>query len=88
MAEILPSASYVRSSKSLRDPSTEQAVIASLARGAALEDEDANQIWDLLKTPQTLDSLCRSLGSESEAPIRAVLETLVDEDLIEVSPDS
>ncbi len=88
MAEILPSASYVRSSKGLRDPAKEPAVLASLSRGASLEDDDASQIWELLKTPQTVDSLCRSLGSDSDEGIRSALAALFDEDLIEVSPDS
>lgn len=88
MAEILPSASYVRTAKALRDPAREQSVLAALSAQGELEDDDATQIWELLKTPQTVDSLCRTLGSESDEPIRHALAALVDEDLIEVSPDT
>lgn len=84
MAEILPSASYVRSPHGQRDRA-HPAILSSMGE---LSGEDATRLWELLETPQTVDSLCRSLGKQGEEPIRSALATLYDEDLIQVSPDS
>jgi hypothetical protein len=85
MAEILPSASYVRNPKALQDRAHQQAILSSIDE---LDGDETTRMWKLLETPQTVDSLCRSLGKTTEEPIRSALAALYDEDLIEVSPDS
>lgn len=85
MAEILPSASYVRNPKGQQDGARRQAILSSIDQ---LEGEETTRMWELLETPQTVDSLCRSLGKDIDEPIRSALAALYDEDLIQVSPDS
>lgn len=84
MAEILPSASYVRNPQGQRD----RAHPAILSAMGELSGEDATRMWELLETPQTVDTLCRSLGKQGEEPIRSALAALYKEDLIQISPDS
>lgn len=85
MAEILPNASYVRHSKARQDQAHERSVLSAIE---ALENEEATRIWELLETPQTVDSLCRSLGKTDEDAIRSALAALYDKDMIQVSPDT
>jgi hypothetical protein len=84
MAEILPSASYVRTPGGQRNR-PHQAVLSSIDE---LSSEDTQRMWELLETPQTVDTLCRSLGNKSEESIRLALASLYGEDLIQVSPDT
>lgn len=58
MTEILPSASYVHSAKG-RDAAARPTVLALLEE-SALDSEQSAQLWRLLETPQTVESLCRS----------------------------
>jgi hypothetical protein len=88
MAEILSSASYVRNPNALADPVQQRAVLNSISERIELDIEDAEQIWELLETPQTLDTLCRSLGTKTDRPIRSALSALYEDDLIQVSPDT
>ena len=52
------------------------------------------RIWELLSTPQTVETLCRTLSNENGDPQRfrhgvvAVMEDLLHRNLIEVTPDS
>ena len=85
MAEILPNASYVRHSKGRQDQGHERSVRSLIAE---LEEEEATRIWELLETPQTVDSLCRSLGKTEDRMIRSALAALYDKDMIQVSPDT
>ncbi len=84
MAEILPSASYVRNPQGQSDRA-HPAILSSIGE---LSGEDTTRMWELLETPQTVDSLCRSLGQQSDESIRSALAALYNEDLIQVSPDS
>lgn len=88
MAEIIPTASYVRSAKALRERVSEQAVLSSIGRDSALGTDETQRLWELLETPQTIDSLCRSLGEHDQEPIRSALAALYQQDLIQVSPDT
>lgn len=85
MAEILPGGSYVRNPKAPQDRAHGHAVLSSIE---ALENDEALRVWELLETPQTVDSLCRSLGKTDEEPIRSALSALYDKDMIQVSPDT
>lgn len=88
MAEILPNASYVRHSKGRQDQGHERSVRSLIAELDELEEEEATRIWELLETPQTVDSLCRSLGKTEDRMIRSALAALYDKDMIQVSPDT
>lgn len=85
MADILPTASYVRNPKALGDAARRDAVLSSIDE---LETNETARIWELLETPQTVDSLCRSLGTTADEPIRSALAALYEKDLIQVSPDT
>lgn len=85
MAEILPGGSYVRNPKAPQDPARRREVLSSIA---TLQSDETLRVWELLETPQTVDSLCRSLGKTGEEPIRSALSTLYDNDMIQVSPDT
>lgn len=84
MTQILPTASYVRRRNA--DP----ARVQSLAEDEEFADPQVPlRVWDLLETPHTLESLRRSLGArQHDVDVRAVLEKLYHEDLIQISPDS
>ena len=85
MAEILPSASYVRNPNARQDRAHQQAILSAIDE---LDGDETTRMWELLETPQTVDSLCRSLGKSADEPIRSALAALYDKDLIQVSPDS
>jgi hypothetical protein len=91
MAEILPSASYVRNPAAARNQERQNAVLAAISEEVELDSEQANQVWELLETPQTVGTLCRSLGSDEDVDseqITSLLSTLYDEDMIQMSPDT
>lgn len=55
--------------------------------------QEAQQIWELLATPQTVQSLCKSLARRrhvhpAAAEVAELLDDLLRKELIEVSPDS
>jgi len=88
MAYLSPSAAYVR-----KDEFIGRSVLkAEDIRGSVVEE----QVWQLLETPQTIESLRRAAresaaGGESlvdRGDIEKMLERLLDADLIEMSPDS
>lgn len=89
MAEILPTASYVRRRSTPEDAQ----VLESLDSDQGAKDIP-QRVWKLLETPQTVESLCRSLASQygeterCDREVRVVLEKLYREDLIQISPDS
>ena len=72
------------------------AVLLSLAEASDVTPPDANvRIWELLETPQTVETLCRVLRSEFDLSpasvtegVRIVLTRLYREDLIQQSPDT
>ena len=89
--------SYVRTRTATAAPALEagEAAPAGPDSSTALESRAVVQrIWDLLGTPQTVESLCRALSSDSGDPQRfrhgvvAVMEDLLHRNLIEVTPDS
>lgn len=94
MTHILPSGSYLRQSHSPA-PRRNEAVLASLCERHSLgPPEAARRIWELLETPQTVESLCRVLAREYSLPrscgqqIKSFLGDLYERDLIQVSPDT
>jgi hypothetical protein len=88
MTEVSTSAAYIRKAN-LSDQPTQR--VADM-RGAVIEE----QVWALLKTPQTVESLQRAVsrsadGNDAVADrgyIERMLRRLLDADLIELSPDS
>jgi hypothetical protein len=92
MNEIEGSASYVRSS----DPPEAPLDAEALQHASDVTPPDANlRIWELLETPQTVETICRVLRHEFDLPpaactegVRVVLTKLYREDLIEQSPDT
>ena len=94
MTHVLSSAAYVRKVEPT-DQSTPHGQSASHAvevRSSVLEE----QVWVLLETPQTVESLMRAVETTARGNVTKVdrsqfekmLERLLDADLIEVSPDS
>lgn len=90
------SASYVRNPDTMQGPGHESAVLQSLQHVGDISPPEASlRIWDLLETPQTVETICRVLRSEfdltpaaSIESVKVVLEELYREDLIQVSPDT
>ncbi|MGH8175395.1 MAG: PqqD family protein [Steroidobacter sp.] len=96
MIEIQGTASYVRNPETLRGPGHENAVLQSLKHVNDISPSDASlRIWDLLETPQTVETICRVLKTEfdltpaaSVEGVKIVLAELYREDLIQLSPDT
>jgi hypothetical protein len=91
MTQILPSASYVRNPAAVKNRERQNAILASISERVDLDSEQASQVWELLQTPQTVETLRRSLASDEELDnerITSLLATLYDQDLIQVSPDT
>ena len=83
MTQLSTSAAYIRKD-AIADPSASQT--AGLRH--LVVDE---QVWELLETPQTVESLHRAASRETQADrlyIEETLERLLDADLIELSADS
>jgi hypothetical protein len=85
MARIEPTGSYVR-----RHPLPAEAASPSF-RGTAAAEEGA--VWSLLKTPNTIESLRRSLREElgrdiDPGVIHAIVAAFVQKDWAELSPDT
>jgi hypothetical protein len=91
MVHIIPTTSYVqRRAQSSRQPPPD---VATIARRITMDEEAALRAWKLLDTPQTVKSLSRSLhlkssSDKAEENIAAYMRELLQEDLIEVSPDT
>jgi hypothetical protein len=84
MTQVSPSAAYVRKGELESQPP----LPPELMRSAVMEE----QVWALLETPQTIESLQRATRNH-ETPadrndIERMLKRLLDADLIELSPDS
>ncbi|MFO7305469.1 MAG: hypothetical protein C0P74_008125 [Gammaproteobacteria bacterium] len=88
MTEIIPTTSYVRTPEALRDRTSEQAVLSAIRHDGSLSAAETQRLWELLETPQTVDSLCRVLGEHKYDQIRSALAALYQKDLIQVSPDT
>lgn len=90
MAEILPTASYVRRARAAQDAERQRAIL-TLGEQADLDADETTQLWNLLETPQTVDTLRRSIGGEAapdSASITQLLADLYEKDFIQLSPDS
>lgn len=90
MTGILPSASYVQNRATLRAHADKQSVLSEITDG-----EESQRIWELLETPQTVETLARVIANEFDTQpndcvgeITASLSKLYREDLIQVSPDA
>jgi hypothetical protein len=96
MNVILPSASYVQNREMLRAHAEKQAVLQAIQeRDSSALPGAPQRIWELLETPQTVETLTRVLANEFDArpaecvgEITASLTRLYREDLIQVSPDA
>jgi hypothetical protein len=90
MNEILTSAAYIQNRAILQAESSKRSALQSICEA----DSAAREVWELLDTPQTVESLGRILegthepGDELREEITASLTKLVKEDLIQLSPDS
>lgn len=84
MTHLISTASYIR--KDARHPTQDaEPAFTSLER----------ELWELLRTPNTIDSLCRAITrtardnrDDLEADVTDVLQQWIDSDLVELSPDS
>jgi len=83
MTQLLPTAAYIRKD-----------ALASLSSLQVADLHDSvidDQVWQLLETPQTVESIQRAASRGTHADrgyIKETLERLLDADLIELSPDS
>jgi hypothetical protein len=88
MTFVSTSAAYIRKGESSDEPAQRMSDL----RGAVIEE----QVWALLKTPQTVESLQRAVSRSTDGNealsdrgyIERMLKRLIDADLIELSPDS
>jgi Coenzyme PQQ synthesis protein D (PqqD) len=96
MIEIQGTASYVRNSDALPAGDDEKALLETLQHVSETNPPEASlRIWELLETPQTVETICRVLRNEFDLPpaasvegVRIVLAELYREDLIQLSPDT
>jgi hypothetical protein len=86
MTDLHPTAAYIR--KDVGDPRPDDG-----GRGGASAFK--RELWELLRTPHTVESLGRAVTTASrsttdnvDASIRAALEQWIEADLVELSPDS
>jgi hypothetical protein len=96
MTAIMPSASYVQNRQTLIEHAEKQAALREIQEhdNAGLPGAQA-RIWELLETPQTVETITRVLANEFDArpadcvrEVTASLSRLYREDLIQVSPDT
>jgi hypothetical protein len=83
MKDISPSASYVQNVELVSAEAAKQAALQSICA----QDPAARHMWDLLETPQTVDTLARQLDDDV-SDIEASLTKLIRAELIQISPDS
>ena len=84
MTHLVSTAAYIR--KDARHPTRDaEPAYTPLER----------ELWELLRTPNTIDSLCRALThtarekrDDLQADVTDVLQQWIDSDLVELSPDS
>jgi hypothetical protein len=96
MSLILPSASYIQNREVLDAHADKQTALQAIQELDSASLPGAQQrIWELLETPQTVESLTRALANEFDArpaecvgEITASLTRLYRKDLIQVSPDA
>lgn len=96
MVEISGHAAYVRNPQALESRAQDQPVLESVEHASDVTPPDANlRIWDLLETPQTVETIVRVLRNEFDLPpaactegVKIVLARLYREDLIQMSPDT
>jgi hypothetical protein len=84
MTQVSPSAAYVRKGESADQPTLRPEEM----RRAVVEE----QVWALLETPQTIETLQRATRNHEtptdRSDIERMLKRLLDADLIEISADS
>ena len=91
MTEILQSASYVRNSKASIEQGQQSEILRSIGERIEMRSEQTTQVWKLLETAQTVETICRSIDAnadKSRERVIALLAELYDRDLIQVSPDT
>lgn len=84
MQHISTGASYVQNLEFLSAEAEKQSALKSLCDA----DPGMRQVWNLLTTPQTVESLSRRLDEEDTDEITASLTKLIRAELIQISPDS
>ena len=87
MTSINATAAYIRTKGAPSDLSE------SAVQGQALAVKETRDVWRLLATAQTVESLRRRIAGDSgrapdAAVVESILKELLDRDLIELSPDS
>lgn len=95
MTQIQPSASYLRNLDEC-DPQGKQATLRTICERSRLGTPGTPQrVWELLETPQTVETICRVLTREGSVDpdtcdpgVKSLLAQLYREDLIQLSPDS
>jgi hypothetical protein len=92
MPEVLPTAAYIIT-KAARRPDTAKH-IEGLLRGKAIQ-VSAFQIWELLQSAQTIESVTRSVTdkfkidrSVSHREVDELFKQLLQHDVVELSPDT
>jgi hypothetical protein len=96
MTQLLHTASYVWNDATPAELLGEDAVLRALPEVADERSAStARRIWELLETPQTVETICRVLRSEYDVEtdacrhdVRVVLHGLLREELIQLSPDT
>jgi hypothetical protein len=95
MTLLLHSASYVWNDAASAESLAEEAVLRALPEVDERTASTARRIWKLLETPQTIETLCRVLRREYDVEpdacthdVRIVLDGLLREELIQLSPDT
>ena len=96
MIEIQGSASYVRNPEVFSAGDDEKAFLETLQHVSEANPPEASlRIWELLETPQTVETICRVLRTEFDLPpaasvegVKIVLAELYRDDLIQLSPDT
>jgi hypothetical protein len=94
MTEIEPSASYLRNVQGFE--AGKDATLRAICERSTLGTPGTPQrVWDLLETPQTVQTICRVLAREHavdpdtcDPGVKSLLAQLYREDLIQLSPDS
>lgn len=94
--EISGHASYVRNRRMLQARYGDEPPPESIEQASDVTPPEANQrIWELLETPQTVETIVRVLRNEFDLPpaactegVKIVLARLYHEDLIQLSPDT
>lgn len=97
MSEISTSASYIRSPEARQSPRDVRgrSQHGGSFESVTLEEDRCDRAWELLETPQTVETISRVLAAESgmtaetfRPRVASLLAHLLAQELIVLSPDS